>query len=765
MLNLRRIIRRRANQFKIRRRTSYRADTHLAFEQLESRRLLTVVFTPQFGAETLVSGPPFTGTIHSPKVHLLLWGNTWDAAGGPASAPVINEAKAILNSTYFLGMIIYGGDGLIGSFDSYVDSASSPTSSLNPGNLSGSSLTEALQELTSVTNNGHLPHQTSSSDIYVIVTDPANSVSSGGYNTIGSFLFDNICSMGTSGSGSAINSIQFGQDFSHELAERITSASVSLNLPAGFPANLGFNTSQTQQVADGEAEPQNQPHYYLPLMGAYVQPFWSYLSNAFVVPDGNSEVFTLNPIWNTRTNVFSGTFNLVVNGDQNANKDDSMTIGLDSTGSNILVTLDNQTAEFARNEIASITFNALTGNNTLTMDNSHGDAFATGRTVKYNGGLGSNTLVGPNTDNAWRINGAFDGILNNSVTFVGVANLKGGSGADGFLFIQSAELENIDGGGGTNTLDFGAWTGSPIIVNLQTDAVPGILAGKFSNINKLVGTGTGSDTLYGPDADSVWTVTSPVNGSVAGVTFSNFAFLAGGSGTDTLVGPDGGATWQINGPDTGQLGAALTFSGMENLTGGSGDDQFEFSASGSISGSIDGNGGNNTLDFSQLAGPITVNLQTGAVTNVVGSFSNISNVAGSTSSADLLVGPDNSYPNWVLTGSNAGNVAGMAFSSFENLQGGAQRGPLRVPCWWQCFGEYRRRRIRQYFELRTVGEPHHRKPAERNSNRDRRFIQQHYRYQRQQQSFQQSNRAEREHAVVDRRRRQCDRVRRGIHRV
>src|SRR5262249_39479257 len=60
-------------------------------------------------------------------------------------------------------------------------------------------------------------------------------------------------------------------------------------------------------------------------------------------------------------------------------------------------------------------------------------------------------------------------------------------------------------------------------------------------------------------------------------------------GADTLQGPAQASTWNITGTDTGTLGETIHFTGVENLTGASGnEDTFVFAAGGSLSGKVDG---------------------------------------------------------------------------------------------------------------------------------------------------------------------------------
>src|SRR5262249_15915107 len=76
--------------------------------------------------------------------------------------------------------------------------------------------------------------------------------------------------------------------------------------------------------------------------------------------------------------------------------------------------------------------------------------------VTFPGGSGSNTLVGANVANTWTLSGAYTGKVGN-VTFDNFQSLVGGNSSDTFKFIsQSAGEHSINGGGGTNKLDYSA---------------------------------------------------------------------------------------------------------------------------------------------------------------------------------------------------------------------------------------------------------------------------------------------------------------------
>ena len=77
--------------------------------------------------------------------------------------------------------------------------------------------------------------------------------------------------------------------------------------------------------------------------------------------------------------------------------------------------------------------------------------------------------------------------------------------------------------------------------------------------------------------------------------------VSGGDGLDTLMGPDQVNSWVIDGPNTGTLNEMFDFDGVENLTGGTGDDTFYFRGQGSVDGLVDGGEGEgwDILDFLQ----------------------------------------------------------------------------------------------------------------------------------------------------------------------
>jgi hypothetical protein len=143
--------------------------------------------------------------------------------------------------------------------------------------------------------------------------------------------------------------------------------------------------------------------------------------------------------------------------------------------------------------------------------------------------------------------------------------------------------------------------------------------------------------------------------------------IDGQGGSNTLVGPNVPNTWNVTGPNAGNV-AGFSFSNFQNLTGGLAGNTFHFQPGSSITGTINGGGGANTLDYSAFAAPVTVNLQAQTAT-ATGGFAKINSLVGSSSAANILVGP-NTTNTWSIIGTNAGNVDGFSFSGVANLAGG-----------------------------------------------------------------------------------------------
>lgn len=268
------------------------------------------------------------------------------------------------------------------------------------------------------------------------------------------------------------------------------------------------------------------------------------------------------------------------------------------------------------------------------------------------------------TDGLLAVMGAFSATDGHSSVLNGdhnIENIIGGPGDDRFIFPDgNTHGGNIDGGAGTNLLFYHGYS-TPITVNLPNHTATAV-TGTVTNIQNVVG-GAANDTLIGDNNANV---------------------LNGDLGNDTLTGNGGNDTFQFNdtwGSDTvnesiGGGSDSIDFTGAtvpvtftigtgaitdgantitqpitaaENISAGPANDTFVFLAAAAISGTINGGGGTNTLNYSAYNTSVTANLLTGVATGT-GSVQGISDIIGG-SAGDNLTGNGNAN---VLTG-NAGN--------------------------------------------------------------------------------------------------------------
>jgi hypothetical protein len=153
--------------------------------------------------------------------------------------------------------------------------------------------------------------------------------------------------------------------------------------------------------------------------------------------------------------------------------------------------------------------------------------------------------------------------------------------------------------------------------------------------------------------------------------------LNGAHGADNqLNGPNAKTLWTITGVGSGKLGSEVSFTGMRHLLGGTGENVFLIYPGGSVPGTINGGHGGEVV-YKPLTGPVVVNLQTQAASDInggaAGGFSNIGEFVSSASSTDTLLGPE-ANTTWEISGTNSGAVVTsttrFAFFGFENLVGG-----------------------------------------------------------------------------------------------
>ncbi|MDB5302476.1 MAG: hypothetical protein JWM97_25, partial [Phycisphaerales bacterium] len=601
------------------------------FEALESRTLLTAVFTPVFGVETTSSGPDEHMT--QPPIYLILWGSYWGGTNTPQAQAIIDAANKVITSPFPHIVDQYGADGSNMVIAQTVWDSSDPSS----GNFDSGNIDDVVQNQI---DNGPFPEaqDATNNPIYVVVTPPkvmSNDPKAAGFNIVQSDFdlpldFDDVPEAwswtGRNGDGS-LNVDAFSLTFSHEVAEIMSDYDQE-----GYQINAGANWfgGGDNQIGDKEG------NFYSFRMsnGVDVQPVWSRADNAWAVNDGTTQKFNFLPNWSGQN--FNFNYALTLNGDQLGPNDD-VTVGSTPAGG-VTVTLNGEVMNFDKNYLSGITIDTGIGLNTV-----HVNPLPANVTLSITSTGGFVTLDGPNTANAWNITGANAGTLN-GYSFNRVTDLVGASASDTFTFQPGGTLGGTaDGGGGTNSItgpdtdNFWSLTGADsggLDLHASFKNVQNIQGGNSGDIFDFEGSGFISGNIngagFGPDRNtlSFANFLSPVSvnlqsktASRIGGTFSIINQVIGSVLPDTLTGP-ASATWTIDSANGGSVGGTQ-FTSFENLVGNSFTDSFVFMPGGSITGNLDGGLGTNTLDYHNLAGPITVNLGTGTGPGIGGTFSNI----------------------------------------------------------------------------------------------------------------------------------------------
>jgi hypothetical protein len=182
--------------------------------------------------------------------------------------------------------------------------------------------------------------------------------------------------------------------------------------------------------------------------------------------------------------------------------------------------------------LANVALTTGSGTDTITMQSTQA-----GTAVAVNGGGSTDTLVGSAVENTWAITGSNAGTLSSAsiaglVTFSSVQNLVGGPANNRFVFSDGAGVSgNLDGGGGTNTLDYSAYTGN-VIVNLQLNSATGVGGGVANIQNVTGGGGPGYNILVGNGGN----VLRGGNGRNLLIAGARASTLLGGTGENILIG-------------------------------------------------------------------------------------------------------------------------------------------------------------------------------------------------------------------------------------
>src|SRR5262249_2329282 len=127
--------------------------------------------------------------------------------------------------------------------------------------------------------------------------------------------------------------------------------------------------------------------------------------------------------------------------------------------------------------------------------------------------------------------------------------------------------------------------------------------------------------------------------------------------------------------NAGTITGSFTFSAIKTVKGTSLADTFKLSNGYGLTGSLDGAGGGDTLDYSLWTTGIRVSLTSGSASAITGGVTNIRNLTGG-SANDVLIGDsngntliDNAGQN-ILVGNGGNDTLAVAGTGYDILIGG-----------------------------------------------------------------------------------------------
>ncbi len=304
------------------------------------------------------------------------------------------------------------------------------------------------------------------------------------------------------------------------------------------------------------------------------------------------------------------------------------------------------------------------------------------------GGPGTDTLTGPALAGGavtnWTLQSAGGGTLalpSATVTFTEINNLTGGTGVDAFSLLAAGSISgSLNAGAGSDTLDLSAKTTAlDFRLDTTTDSIPGTIGG-YVGIELITANALADGRVTRVNnTTTAWAVDMLGRIVVGGVIYDKVSAIVGGPGIDTLTGPSlsGGAVtnWTLQSAGGGTLAlpsAAVTFTEINNLTGGTGVDAFSLLAAGSISGSLNAGAGSDTLDLSAKTSALDFRLAATAnsIPGSVGSYVGFELITANALADGRVTRVNNITTAWAVDTLGRIVVGGVIYDKVSAIVGG-----------------------------------------------------------------------------------------------
>jgi acrosin len=610
----------------------------LLLEGLEERTVLSILFS-NTGTRTITdTGGPI---LNHMQLDLIFWGTGWNSGRGPAlRTSMQNTATAILNSTYFDGLAQYRSIGHGSLVRSDTITTTNPPASFTTG-FGG----DVSNFVTNNINNNTLPSP-NGQILYFVIPQPGSTTSDcgcGGRHLAGIASSNRVFPYGLLSDPTGVSVDRLSWIMSHEMAE--AASNPEWNITVGGVTQAAFHVpgSNGDEIGDGEPD----GNYLYRLNGSLVQAFLSQSDHVYIVTTGQTQNFIVN-----------SSHQLTVNGDQLANKNDAITVGLVNNG--VRINLNNEVAQFEPSSITGITVNTGTGNDNVAVEQTTSIS-----PVTVNLGGGTDLVnISP--------------VLNNLDNIQGNVTVHGGSGFDtlqiwdsnnsvGRTYTMTASTVTR---GGSAVITYGSLAINSVVVNggfganvfnvQDTEAgfATTINNGSSADVVNVLGT-TGALTVNGSFVD--FSNSDLVNVGNAGslqnirgsVTVSDGFFATTRLNVNDSADTTGrNVTLSINGgTSTGTItgltasGAIITFPQFNlaalTVSGGTAANTFTVNntGTGSLTTINSGTGNGSAVSVRGTTGPLTINLQNTLSNVTIGSTANsLDPIQGAISLSGMAVG-------------------------------------------------------------------------------------------------------------------------------
>jgi hypothetical protein len=313
---------------------------HPRFESLEERTVPSILFS-NTGSRTIVdSGGPIQA---NQQVDVVFWGSGWNFTNIRYRTDLVNAITSIESSHYYDALSQYRNIQHGSYNQDYLITSTSP----------GATFTDA-DVRTFVQNNinsGALPAP-STNLLYFVIPQPGSSET--GCGCVGDhasgFASNNRIfsyAVTTDDTGIAFDTVT--TIISHELVESASNPQLNITINGVSQAAFHASGNVLDEIADGEAQ-----YYTYRLNGILVQSYDSQRDHVYIVTDGNTQKFVVSSI---------GV--LTINGDQLANKND--TIALDDISGGARAFLSGETVQFEPGALSSVVINTGTGDDVVNI--------------------------------------------------------------------------------------------------------------------------------------------------------------------------------------------------------------------------------------------------------------------------------------------------------------------------------------------------------------------------------------------------------------